>query len=80
MRASPLARRLEQLAVRVTMHVLKFSPNPAVNRRVAATAVRDLPFKNLAYNLRGFVTFAQLEKLLALCNRPPRQKGGRAGG
>ncbi len=74
MRASRAARRVERLAVQVSLRVLKFSPNHAVNRRVCATAVRDMPFKNIAFNLGGWISFARLQRLLDVCNGKGRLK------
>ena len=68
MRASRAARNLERLAVQVSLRAIRFSTNPAVNRKVCKTAVRDLPFKNLAFNMGGVLSFNRLEQMLRMCN------------
>lgn len=68
MRASRAARNLERLAVQVSLRAIRFSTNPAVNRKVCKTAVRDLPFKNLAFNMGGVLSFDRLEQMLRVCN------------
>ena len=68
MRASRAARNLERLAVQVSLRTIRFSTNPAVNRKVCKTAVRDLPFKNLAFNMGGVLSFNRLEQMLRMCN------------
>lgn len=75
MRASKTARRLEALAMTVALRTMHFSANPAVNRRVCAQSVRDLPFKNLAMNLAGCLSWEKLQVLLDVCNGKRRWSG-----
>lgn len=68
MRASRTARHIEALAMAVALRAMHFSGNTAVHRRVCAQAVRDLPFKNIAMNLCGRLSWQRLQLLLDVCN------------
>ena len=51
-----------------TGHGLRFSKNPAVNRRVSLASTRDLPFKNVRLNVGAALGEGGVQALLRLLN------------
>ena len=67
MRGAP-ARAVWQLAFVVARCGLRFSKNPAVNRRVSLASTRDLPFKNVRLNVGAALGEGGVQALLRLLN------------
>ena len=62
------ARAVSRLAFLVARCGLRFSKNPAVNRRVSLASTRDLPFKNVRLNVGAVLGEGGVQALLRLLN------------
>ncbi|MEG1924534.1 MAG: glycoside hydrolase family 3 N-terminal domain-containing protein [Ruthenibacterium sp.] len=68
MSASRFAQFVARIAAAIADKHLHFSTNEAVNKKVRACSVRELPFKNVAMNTFGAVNWKMGEAMLDVCN------------
>ena len=68
------ARFVAHFAQHIAKKHLHFSTNEAVNEKVRDCSVRELPFKNVAMNTFGVITWQMGEAMLGVCNGTAKLK------
>ncbi|MEG1445949.1 MAG: glycoside hydrolase family 3 N-terminal domain-containing protein [Ruthenibacterium sp.] len=74
MKQSYFARFVAYFAMSVAKKHVHFSTNAAVNEKVRECSVRELPFKNVALNTFGAISWPMGEAMLGVCNKEAKLK------